>query len=53
MIIFATWFVGNQASQRVLEKIGIKYERFRRHVKESKDVDNYGLTVDNWRAGRL
>ncbi len=55
--IFATCFVGNAASQRVLEKIGMKYEgRFRHHVKkwgEYKDVENFGLTVDDWRAGRL
>ena len=55
--IFANCFVGNPASQRVLEKLGMKYEgRFRKHINkwgEYRDVDNYGLLTDEWKAGRL
>lgn len=55
--IFANCYVGNTASQRVLERLGMRNEgRFRQHVKkwgEYKDLENYGFTVDDWRAGRL
>lgn len=55
--IFANCYVGNPASQRVLEKLGMKYEgRFRQHVRkwgEYKDTDNYSLLADEWKAGRL
>ncbi|PWT72879.1 MAG: GNAT family N-acetyltransferase [Proteobacteria bacterium] len=55
--IFATCFVGNLASILVLEKIGMKYEgRWRQHIKkwgEYKDLENYGMLADEWKAGRL
>jgi len=55
--IFSNCFAGNTASQRVLEKIGMKYEgRSRQHIKkwgEYKDLENYGLLADEWKAGRL
>ncbi len=54
--IFATCYVGNTASQKILEKLGMKYEgRSVHHVKkwgEYKDVDNYGLLASDWKAGR-
>jgi RimJ/RimL family protein N-acetyltransferase len=55
--IFANVYSGNAASQRVLEKLGMKYEgRFRQHVKkwgEFRDTENYGLLADEWKAQRL
>jgi RimJ/RimL family protein N-acetyltransferase len=55
--IFANVYSGNAASQRVLEKLGMKYEgRFRKHVKkwgEYRDTENYGLLADEWKAQRL
>jgi RimJ/RimL family protein N-acetyltransferase len=52
--IFANCYVGNPASQRVLEKLGMKYEgRFVHHVKkwgEYRDLDNYGFTVEMWKV---
>ena len=54
--IFANYYVGNTASQRVLERLGMKYEgRFVHHVKkwdEYRDLDNYGFTVDVWKAAQ-
>jgi len=55
--IFAICYTGNDASLRILEKLGMKYEgRSRQHIKkwgEYRDVENYGILADEWRAGRL
>jgi RimJ/RimL family protein N-acetyltransferase len=55
--IFANCYVGNTASQRILEKLGMKYEgRFRQHIKKwgaYRDSENYGLLADEWKAQRL
>jgi [ribosomal protein S5]-alanine N-acetyltransferase len=53
--IFAHYFSGNTASQRVLEKIGMRHEgRFRQHIHKWGriiDVENYGLLAEEFRAG--
>lgn len=55
--ICATCYAGNVASQKVLEKLGMKHEgRFRRHIRkwgEYKDLENYALLADEWKASRL
>jgi [ribosomal protein S5]-alanine N-acetyltransferase len=54
--IYASCFVGNRASQRVLEKIGFEYEgRLRQHVKkwnDYRDLDYFGLLATNWRRSQ-
>jgi RimJ/RimL family protein N-acetyltransferase len=53
--IFAHFFAGNTASQRVLEKIGMKHEgRFRQHVQKWDrfiDIENYGVLAEDFRNG--
>jgi ribosomal-protein-alanine N-acetyltransferase len=53
--IFAHHFAGNTASQRVLEKIGMRHEgRFRQHILKWDrfiDVENYGLLAEEFRNG--
>lgn len=53
--IYAHHFAGNRASQRVLEKIGMRHEgRFRQHIRkwdEYVDVENYGLLAEEFRRG--
>jgi [ribosomal protein S5]-alanine N-acetyltransferase len=53
--IYAHHFSGNTASQRVLEKIGMRQEgRSRQHVQKWSrfiDVENYGLLAEEFRAG--
>lgn len=52
--IYANCFVGNEASTKILKKLGMKYEGcFRRHYKkwgEYRDGENYGLLADEWKA---
>jgi RimJ/RimL family protein N-acetyltransferase len=52
--IYASCFVGNAASQRVLEKLGFSYEgRLRQHIKkwnDYRDLDFYGLLASEWRT---
>jgi RimJ/RimL family protein N-acetyltransferase len=52
--IFAHHFSENTASQRVLEKIGMRHEgRFRQHVQKWDryiDVENYGLLAEEFRG---
>jgi [ribosomal protein S5]-alanine N-acetyltransferase len=52
--IFAHHFTGNVASQRVLEKIGMKHEgRFPQHIRKWEqfiDIENYGLLAEEFRA---
>jgi RimJ/RimL family protein N-acetyltransferase len=52
--IYAHHFAGNTASQRVLEKIGMRHEgRFRQHIRKWDrfiDVENYGLLAEEFRA---
>jgi RimJ/RimL family protein N-acetyltransferase len=51
--IFAHHFAGNTASQRVLEKIGMKHEgRFPQHVQKWDqfiDIENYGILAEDFR----
>lgn len=51
--IFAHHFAGNLASQRVLEKIGLRHEgRFPKHVQKWNqfiDIENYGLLAKDFR----
>jgi len=53
--IFAHHFSGNIASQRVLEKIGMRHEgRFPQHIQKWSrfiDVENYGLLAEQFRSG--
>ena len=53
--IFAHHFSGNTASQRVLEKIGMRHEgRFPQHIQKWGrfiDVENYGLLAEQFRTG--
>jgi len=53
--IFAHHFAGNTASQRVLEKIGMRHEgRFRQHIRKWDryiDIENYGLLAEEFRGG--
>jgi ribosomal-protein-alanine N-acetyltransferase len=55
--IFAHHFAGNTASQRVLEKIGMRHEgRFRQHIQKwgrFVDIENYGLLAKEFQAGEL
>jgi hypothetical protein len=48
-------FAGNAASQRVLEKIGMRHEgRSRQHVKKLNrwiDLENYGILAEEFRKG--
>ena len=52
--IYAHYFSGNTASQRVLEKIGMRHEgRFRQHIQKWGriiDVENYGLLAEEFRV---
>jgi len=54
--IFATCYVGNGASAKILGKLGMKYEGCsRQHVKkwgQYKDVDNFGLLAGEWKAAQ-
>ena len=54
--IFAHVHAGNIASQRVLEKIGMRHEgRSREHVRKWDlfvDCENYGLLADEIRVGK-
>ena len=54
--IYANCFVGNDASVKILKKLGMKYEGcFRQHYKkwgEYRDGENYGLLADEWKAAR-
>jgi RimJ/RimL family protein N-acetyltransferase len=54
--IFAHYFAGNTASQRVLEKIGMRHEgRLRQHIQkwnEFADIENYGLLAEEFRGGK-
>ena len=51
--IYAHHFAGNTASQRVLEKIGMRHEgRSRQHIQkwgEFIDIENYGLLAEEFR----
>ena len=51
--IYAHHFAGNTASQRVLEKIGMRHEgRFRQHILKWDrfiDIENYGLLAEEFR----
>jgi len=51
--IYAHHFAGNTASQRVLEKIGMRHEgRSRQHVMkwgQFLDIENYGLLAEEFR----
>jgi len=55
--IFAICYTGNDASLRILEKLGMKAEgRSRQHIKkwgEYRDIENYGILADDWKAVRL
>jgi len=55
--IFAICYPSNPASLHIVEKLGMKREGCSRlHVKkwgEYRDVDNYGLLADEWKAVRL
>ena len=54
--IYAHHFAGNTASQRVLEKIGMRHEgRFRQHIQKWDrfiDLENYGLLAEEFRKGK-
>jgi len=53
--IFANHFKGNNASGRVMQKIGLNYEGSRRgHIKkwgQYKDIESYGLLREEYRRG--
>jgi [ribosomal protein S5]-alanine N-acetyltransferase len=53
--IYAHHFAGNTASQRVLEKIGMRHEgRSRQHIQKwghFVDVENYGVLAEEFRRG--
>jgi ribosomal-protein-alanine N-acetyltransferase len=53
--IYAHHFAGNTASQRVLEKIGLRHEgRFRQHIQKWDqfiDIENYGMLEEEFREG--
>jgi ribosomal-protein-alanine N-acetyltransferase len=53
--IYAHHFSGNTASQRVLEKIGMRHEgQSRQHIRKWDryiDVENYGLLAEEFRRG--
>lgn len=50
--IFANYFQGNEASGKVLKKLGMQYEaKLRRHVKhwgEYKDLVTFGILKEEW-----
>jgi len=54
--IYAHHFTGNKASQRVLEKIGMRHEgRFRQHIRKWDqfiDIENYGVLAEDFRGGK-
>lgn len=54
--IFAHHFAGNTASQRILEKIGMRHEgRFPQHIQkwnEFIDIENYGLLAEDFSGGK-
>jgi len=53
--IFAHHFAGNTASQRVLEKIGMRHEgRSRQHIQKWDrfvDLENYAMLAEDFREG--
>jgi RimJ/RimL family protein N-acetyltransferase len=53
--IYAHYFAGNTASQRVLEKIGMRHEgRSRQHIQKWDhfvDLENYALLAEDFREG--
>lgn len=53
--IYASHFVGNTASQRVLEKIGMRHEgRSRQHIQKWDrfvELENYGILAEEFRRG--
>ena len=53
--IYAHHFKGNRASQRVLEKIGMRHEgRFRQHIRKWDqfiDIENYGVLAEEFGGG--
>jgi len=55
--IFAHHFSGNTASERVLEKIGMRHEgQFRQHIQKwgrYVDIENYGLLAEEFRGSKL
>lgn len=55
--IYAHHFAGNTASQRVLEKIGMRHEgQSRQHIRKWDrfvDQENYGLLAEEFRGGEL
>jgi ribosomal-protein-alanine N-acetyltransferase len=54
--IYAHYFGGNVASQRVLEKIGMRHEgRFPQHIQkwnEFIDIENYGVLAEDFPGGK-
>ena len=54
--IHASYFAGNTASQRVLEKIGMRHEGpSRQHIKKWNrfiDLENYGLLASEFRGAK-
>jgi RimJ/RimL family protein N-acetyltransferase len=54
--IYAHYFGGNVASQRVLQKIGMRREgRFRQHIRkwnEFIDIENYAILAEEFRSAR-
>jgi len=55
--IYASHFAGNAASQRVLEKIGMRHEGLsRQHVRKWNrfiDLENYGLLASEFRCEKI
>jgi len=55
--VYAHVHSGNSASQRVLEKIGMRHEgRSRQHVLKWDrfiDIENYGMVAEDFEAGRI
>jgi [ribosomal protein S5]-alanine N-acetyltransferase len=51
--IYATHLVGNPASGRVMQKLGMQYEgRLRQHARKwgsFEDLDFYGIVAEEWR----
>lgn len=54
--IYAHYFGGNVASQRVLQKIGMRHEgHFRQHIRkwdEFIDIENYAILAEEFRSDR-
>jgi ribosomal-protein-alanine N-acetyltransferase len=54
--IYASCFINNPASRRVLEKLGFQYEGcLRQHINkwnEYRDLEYFGLLATEWRASR-